>query len=133
MTLPEADVTMSPTFVPHPVETRVVTVVEHGQKISNEQRGRVAAWLQANGIDPRNVAEDEITLECKVFGDQRGRDLIGFTQYYVEDGCKVHAIVKNDAVKFHRYVEQKVPLEPDPSWPGWSRYRSAQKQQKEGA
>lgn len=119
-------------FVPHPVVKHIVTVVRRGQQQSAEQRGRVVAWLRANGIDPNLVAQGDITLEYGMFGDGPGRQLIGFTQFYVEDGQKVHAEVENDAVKFHRYVAQRVPLEPDPSWPGWDAFRAEQARQREG-
>ncbi|NUP69312.1 MAG: hypothetical protein HOW71_44905 [Nonomuraea sp.] len=108
--------------VPHPVERRIVTVVAEDQEISDEQRRRVCTWLTANGIDPAVVAGSEITLECKMFGARKGRQFIGFHQYHLEDGKKVHAAIINDAVKFHRYVEQTVELGPDPAWEGWETY-----------
>jgi hypothetical protein len=107
------------TPVPHPVVRHVITVVEEGQNISDAQRQRVIHWLRANGVDPARVAAERITLEYKMYGEKKGRQLIGFTQFHLEDGNKVHAYKTNDVVKFQRYVEQTVELEPDPTWEGW--------------
>lgn len=109
------------TPVPHPAERRIVTVVADGQQISDEQRERVAAWLTANGIDPRRVAPGGITIECKVHGDRVGRQIIGFTEYYVNpDGHReMNWKTRNGALTYERWVEQTVPIEPDPTWKGW--------------
>jgi hypothetical protein len=110
------------TPVPNPVIKHVVLIVEEGQDLSSEQRDRVVRWLRANGVDPSNVTADRITLEYKMYGSKQGRQFIGFTQYYVEDGHRVHAVTTNSAVKFQRHVEQTVALEPDPSWEGWEKH-----------
>lgn len=110
--------------VPSPVAKKIITVVEDGQDITSEQRERVAAWLIANGVDPSVVVRGRITLEYKLFGERKGRQFIGFRQYYLENGSKVHAQATNDVVTFHRYVEQHVELEPDPAWKGWEAYDS---------
>ncbi|MGW4270869.1 hypothetical protein ACWEGQ_00525 [Streptomyces seoulensis] len=109
-------------LVPNPVERHIITVVGEYQELSSEQLERVQRWLIANGIEPRTVAQDEITLEFKTFGPERGRQFIGFHQYYLEDGEKVHAEITNSAVTFRRYVEQTVELADDPSWEGWTTY-----------
>jgi len=108
--------------VPHQVIKQIVTVVDDDQEITPEQRQRVADWLSANGVDPATVAQGKITLEYKVYGARTRRQFIGFRQYYLEDGKKVHAEATNDVVTFHRYVEQHTELEPDPSWEGWEAY-----------
>jgi hypothetical protein len=101
--------------VPNPVERRIVTVVADGQKISDEQRKRVVAWLQANGVDPQRVT-GAITIECKMRGEQVGRQIIGFTEYYQNPDGKREMNWKTrvEALTFQRWVVQKVPLEPDP-------------------
>lgn len=109
------------TPVPHPVERRIVTVVAEGQEISSEQRERVTTWLQANGIDPRRVALGAITVECTMRGDQPGRQIIGFTEYYENpDGQReMNWKTQEGALTFQRWVIQQVPIEPDPTWQGW--------------
>lgn len=109
------------TPVPNPVERRTVTVVAEGQEISEEQRQRVMAWLTANGIDPRRVARGAITIECTMRGDQVGRQVIGFTEYYENaDGHReMNWKSRDGALTFERWVVQEVPLEPDPAWKGW--------------
>ena len=105
--------------VPREMETRIVTVIEDDQDISGEQRERVRAWLQANGVDPKLVnSAKAITIEYTEgpFGRTPGR--IWFTQYYVNaEGSKEHALHTNEAVQFRRCVHQRVELEPDPRLP----------------
>ncbi|KPC73457.1 hypothetical protein ADL27_52020 [Streptomyces sp. NRRL F-6602] len=114
------------TPVPHPVERRIVTVVAEGQEISSEQRERVKAWLQANGIDPRRVALGAITVECTLHGDQPGRQVIGFTEYYeTPDGQReMNWKTQDGALTLQRWVVQQVPIEPDPAWKGWSKWHA---------
>ncbi len=108
--------------VPHPVERRIVTVVAEGQELSTEQRARVVAWLEANGIDPRRVTQGPITIECNMRGDRPGRQVIGFTEYYEDaDGHRqMNERALDRALTYQRWVEQKVPIEPDPAWNGWA-------------
>ncbi|MFD8777527.1 hypothetical protein [Streptomyces sp. NPDC059916] len=113
-------------LVPYPVVRHIVTVVEEGQTLTPEQRERVVAWLRANGADPAVVTLDTITLEYKMFGTKPGRQFIGFQQYYTEGGSRVHAAITDGAVKFQRYVEQSVELEPDPAWQGWEQHEAKQ-------
>lgn len=108
----------SPHVVPRPVETRIVTVVEDRQDISDEQRERIYTWLRANDVDPDLVSRKAVTIEYTEgpFGRSPGR--IWFTQYYVNaDGSKEHALHTNEAVQFQRCVHQKAELEPDPRLP----------------
>lgn len=107
--------------VPHPVEWRIITVVSEGQQISKEQRARIVAWLRANGIDPRRVALGAITIECKMRGERPGRQIIGFTEYYEDaDGHReMNCKTLDGPLTYQRWVEQKVPIEPDPAWNGW--------------
>lgn len=109
---------------PHPAVKQIVTVVDDGQEITSEQRTRVMAWLSANGVDPACVALGKITIEYLVLGTRKGRQFIGFRQYYLEDGSKVFDPVTNSAATFHRYVEQFTELEPDPSWEGWEAWEA---------
>lgn len=104
--------------VPHPVETRIITVVEADQRISEEQRERVGAWLRANGADPKAVAQNAITLECKAHAGKEWDHIIGFQEFYRDaEGRKViNAKTKNEALTFQRWVPQTVALEPDPAW-----------------
>lgn len=105
--------------VPHALETRIVTVVEDDQDISDEQRERICAWLRANDVDPKLVnSAKAVTIEYTEgpFGRNPGR--IWFTQYYVNaEGSKEHALHTNEAVQFRRCVHQAVELEPDPRLP----------------
>ena len=111
--------------VPHPVERRIVTVVSDGQDLSDEQKQRVTAWLRANGIDPSRVT-GEISIICKMRGDEVGRQLIAFTEYYVNPSGHKEMNLKTlaGALTFERWVEQSVPLEPDPAWTGWDAWRA---------
>ncbi|PSK57083.1 hypothetical protein B0E38_02614 [Streptomyces sp. 111WW2] len=110
--------------VPHPVERRIVTIVSEGQQVSDEQRERVRAWLRANGIDPARVALRDITVECTMHGDQPGRQVIGFTEYYENpDGQReMNWKTREGALTFQRWTVQQVPIEPDPSWQGWPKW-----------
>lgn len=107
--------------VPHPVERRIVTVVAEGQNVSEEQRSRICVWLEANGIDPRRVAQGAITIECTMRGDQVGRQIIGFCEYYESaDGHReLDWKTRQGALTYERWVVQEVPLDPDPAWKGW--------------
>jgi hypothetical protein len=107
--------------VPHPVERRITTVVSAGQKISEEQRARVVAWLEANGIDPHRVTQGPITIECHMRGERPGRQVIGFTEYYedTEGHREMNWKTLDGALTYQRWVEQTVLLEPDPTWTGW--------------
>lgn len=116
-------------LAPAPVVQHIVTVVEEGQELTAEQRARTAAWLEANGIDPRLVARDEITVRYKTYGSKPGRKLIGFHQFYEEDGVRVFDWATNAALTFQRSVEQTVELAPDPAWEGWDRYYAERDEQ----
>jgi len=113
------------TPVPHP-ERRIVTVIAEGQQITSEQRTRVSDWLRANGIDPRRVLPGPITVECKMQGDVPGRQVIGFWEFYEDaDGRRViNERTLNEALKYERWVEQRVPLAPDPAWQGWDAWHA---------
>lgn len=107
-----------PHTVPRTLETRIVTVVEDGQAISDEQRERVCAWLRANDVDPKVVSREAITIEYTEgpFGRSSGR--IWFTQYYVNaEGSKEFDWRTKGAIQFQRCVLQMVELEPDPQMP----------------
>ncbi len=112
--------------VPHPVERRIVTVVKAGQAVSDEQRARIVQWLQANGIDPSRVARGAITVECNMRGDRPGRQIIGFTEYY--EGPQGHREMNwqtlDGALTYQRWVEQTVPIAPDPQWTGWEAWHA---------
>jgi hypothetical protein len=112
--------------VPHPAELRTVTVVSEGQEVSEEQRKRVADWLEANGVDHRRVCLGPITIESKLYGDQVGREIIGFREFYeTANGQRViNERTLKEALTYERWVEQKVPLEPDPAWNGWEAWRA---------
>lgn len=109
-------------LAPHPVVRHTITVVQKGQTLTPEQRERISTWLRANGVDPQKVARDEITVTYRMCGTRPGRKFIGFQQFYLEDGSKVHAAITNGVVKFQRHVEQSVELEPDPAWEGWEKH-----------
>ncbi|MYW43055.1 hypothetical protein [Streptomyces sp. SID161] len=117
MTLPQP----KRNLVPHPVERRIVEVMQEGQELSEEQRMRIAAWLEANGVEPRRVAQKTITVECKVSGNRESRHVIGFHEYYeTPDGHRtINERTLEGALTFQRWVAQTVPLEPDPEWEGW--------------
>ncbi|MFE6126731.1 hypothetical protein ACFQ6Q_00440 [Streptomyces sp. NPDC056437] len=104
------------TPVPHPIETRIVTVVTEGQDISDEQRARVCAWLTANNIDAALVAQNDVVVQCKAQGDRESGHAIGFHQIYRDpDGRKVYDPMTRDVVMFQRWVPQTVALDPEPA------------------
>lgn len=121
-----------PMLVPFPVELRIVTVVSEGQQVSEEQRERVGQWLQANGIDHRRVTGGPITIESKMRGDVVGRQVIGFWEYYeTPEGTRViNEKTLTSALTYQRWVEQTVPLEPDPDWDGWEAYHQKMAEQR---
>lgn len=125
MTLPK-DTTPPPSFVPHPVERRIVRVMAEDQDLTEEQRRRVVAWLEANGIDHKRVARKAITVECNVHGDREANHIICFREFYeTPDGHRViNEKTRTEALTFERWVRQTVPLDPDPSWEGWAAYRA---------
>jgi hypothetical protein len=114
------------TPVPHPVERRIVTVVAEGQEVSEEQRKRVTDWLEANGVDPRRVARRPITIESNLRGDMASRVVIGFWEYYENAAGQrvINERTLEGALLCERWVEQKVPLAPDPTWKGWDAARA---------
>lgn len=120
--------------VPHPAVKEIVTVVDDDQEITPEQRKRLVTWLSANGVAPACVSLGKITVEYSVYGTRKGRQFIGFHQYYTEEGSKVFDPVNNRAATFHRYVEQHTELEPDPSWEGWEAWNAdmAERRKKQG-
>lgn len=114
--------------VPCPVELRIVTVVSADQEISEEQRQRVAVWLEDNGIQPNRVATGRpVTVESQIRGDQESNPIIGFTEYYEdENGSRVlNEKTRDEALTYQRWVRQRVPLGPDPNWEGWEAWRAA--------
>ncbi|MFD6149360.1 hypothetical protein [Streptomyces sp. NPDC060243] len=109
--------------VPDPYETRILTVLHDGQEVSEEQRDRVAAWLAANGITPKDVPlRRGISVETRMRGATPGRAVIGFWQYYRDEDGRICVDESNppEALVFQRWVVQETPLAPDPSWPGWA-------------
>jgi hypothetical protein len=109
-------------FAPAPVAKQIVTVVKEGQVLTDEQRDRIAAWLKANGINPKQVTQGQITVTYGVYGSKAGRKSITFEQYYDEGGCRLFDPVTREAAKFQRHVEQTVELDPDPAWVGWDEH-----------
>ena len=111
--------------VPSPIERRIVTVTKDDQEVTDEQRERINRWLRANQIDPTRVsARNGITVECSVRGPREARHVIGFTEFYVDkDGHKVsNPRNLREVLTYERWVDQVVPLEADPDWPGWDVY-----------
>lgn len=119
---------------PFPVETRIVTVVKDGDALSPEQRERLCKWLRANGIDPARVAHFPITVESRIRGAEDTNHVIGFTEYYLdEEGHKVINMKTLDGVMtYQRWVQQQVPIEPDPQWEGWDAYYESIRKAPEG-
>lgn len=104
--------------VPHPVESRVVTVARTNQNLSPEQLERVRAWLKANDIDPSRVSlRGPITIEYRARGGREGRHLIGFTEFYVDSSGQrnMNEKVGTEALTLQRWVKQVVPLAPEPN------------------
>ena len=122
MTLPKPKRTLAP----FPVERRIIEVMQEGQELNDEQLARIAAWLEANGIEARRVALKTITVECDVRGDRESRHVIGFHEYYeTPDGHRVmNERTLEEALTFQRWVVQTVPLELDPQWEGWDAYHA---------
>ncbi|MCA1220256.1 hypothetical protein [Streptomyces sp. 8L] len=106
-------------YSPNPVALHVVTVVAEGQEIVEEQRARLADWLEANGIDPKRVSQrGPITVETRMHeGQLIGQGLIGFQEYYLDgDGHKELNEKTVEPFTYERWVRQQVPLGPDPAW-----------------
>lgn len=117
--VPKPDPSDAP--VPHPIEKRITTVIAEGQEVSEEQRGRVTAWLRANGIDPKQVPGGPITVECR---EERGRSFghrICFMQYQLDERGDRMASDRDPSkvLSYERCVRQKVPLTDDPVLPAF--------------
>lgn len=102
--------------VPHPVQHRVVTVVEADQLLSEGQKQRIRAWLKANGIDPKWVsAAGPITVHSRAVNGNEGGYRIKYTEFCRgEDGRRFADAGVNAAVTVERCVLQAVPLDEDP-------------------
>ncbi|MEV8101071.1 hypothetical protein [Streptomyces sp. NPDC088135] len=103
--------------VPYPVEQRVITVVEANQVISEEQRQRLCAWLEANGIDPKFVSlGGSIAVHSRALNGKEGAYQIRYTEYCRDvDGEKFMDIGSEGDLTVQRRVVQKVPLGEDPA------------------
>ena len=112
-----------------------MTVVAEGQDISEEQRQRVCAWLEANGIDANRVVQGPITTESTIHGDREGRAVIAFREYYEDRNGKrvINEKTLDDALTYDRWVQQKVPLEPDPMWADWASRRAEMDEKRESS
>ncbi|WP_045562744.1 hypothetical protein [Streptomyces sp. FxanaA7] len=91
----------------------------HGVQ-TGEQRLRINAWLEANGIDPNKVvANRPIYVLALPNGVINGGlpwliDLIVFHEFYVRpDGAKERNFITGDAVMFQRTVPLQVPFPTD--------------------
>ncbi|MFI9194151.1 hypothetical protein ACIG0A_33235 [Streptomyces californicus] len=102
--------------VPYPVQRRVVTVMEANQLLSEGQKQRVRAWLEANGIDPKWVsAAGPITVHSRAVNGNEGGYRIRYTEFCRgEDGQRFADPGLNEAVTVERCVLQTVPLNEDP-------------------
>lgn len=107
--------TPQPQPVPHPVQHRIVTVMKAGQALSEGQRMRVWAWLEANGIDPRSVStEGSITVHSQAVGSSEGAYQIRYTEYYKDrSGQRFTDVPSEGLVTVERCVRQVVPLDED--------------------
>jgi hypothetical protein len=86
----------------------------------NEQRLRINAWLEANGIDPQQVvANRPIYVLALPNGVINGGvpwliDVIVFHQFYERpDGVKERNFITQDAAMFQRTVPLRVPFQAD--------------------
>ncbi|MFF2864508.1 hypothetical protein ACFVSX_32090 [Streptomyces rubiginosohelvolus] len=102
--------------VPDPVQRRVVTVMEANQLLSEGQKQRVRAWLEANGIDPKWVsAAGPITVHSRAVNGNEGGYRIKYTEFCRgEDGQRFADPGVNAAVTVERCVLQAVPLDEGP-------------------
>ncbi|MGW1814142.1 hypothetical protein ACWCQM_11350 [Streptomyces sp. NPDC002125] len=102
--------------VPYPVQRRVITVVEAGQLLSEGQKQRVRAWLEANGIDPNFVSTGgSITVHSRAVNGNEGGDRIRYTEFCRgEDGQRFTDPGADGALTVERWVLQAVPLGEDP-------------------
>ncbi|MFJ8677222.1 hypothetical protein [Streptomyces sp. NPDC093589] len=110
------------TPVPHPLETRIVTIAGAHQKVNDEQRERIHAWLVANGIDPKEVASGHpVTVEYQTSSttrDRRSSGHIHFAEYYTDaSGSRVVEAHSHPmrALTVQRCVAETVALAPEPS------------------
>lgn len=104
--------------VPNGPEWRIVQVVsdDTANTINAEQRQRLVRWLSVNGLDPKQVALKAIAVETEWRGDKPGRSLIRFWQHYTDpSGAKLINEKTRGPLLFERWVQQQVPLVPEPS------------------
>ncbi|MEU5360286.1 hypothetical protein ACFY9R_28835 [Streptomyces albidoflavus] len=104
--------------VPNGPEWRIVQVVsdDTANTINAEQRQRLVHWLSANGLDPKQVALKAITVETEWRGDTPCRSLIHFWQHHTDpSGAKLINERTRGPLLFERWVQQQVPLAPEPS------------------
>jgi len=101
--------------VPHPVQRRVVTITEAGQLLSEGQKKRVRAWLEANGIDSKWVSTaGPITVHSRAVNGNEGGYRIKYTEFCRgEDGQRFADPGVNGALTVERCVLQTVPLGED--------------------
>lgn len=102
--------------VPYPIQNRVVTVTEAGQLLSEGQKQRVRAWLEANGIDPSWVsAGGAITVHSRAMNGKEGAYRIKYLEFCrAEDGQKFTDPGADGLLTVERCVLQTVPLDEDP-------------------
>ncbi len=110
-----SDAPTTATPVPHPHLRCVRVITEKDALLSDEQRARVVAWLDANGIAPGEVSTNgPVTLEYKTDGEQEWGHLICFAEYYRDQsGARVFDWKSKEATLVHRSVQQSVALEPE--------------------
>lgn len=101
--------------VPYPVQRRIVTVTEAGQLLSEGQKQRVRAWLEANGIDPKWVSTaGPITVHSRAVNGNEGGYRIRYTEFCRdENGQRFADPGLNGALTVERCVLQTVPLDED--------------------
>lgn len=104
--------------VPNGPEWRIIQVVsdDTAHTINAEQRQRLVNWLSANGLDPKQVALKAISVETEWRGGEPGRSLIRFWQHYTDpSGAKLINERTRGPLLVERWVQQQVPLAPEPS------------------
>lgn len=94
-------------------------VVHPGGAVPGERvRQKIAAWLEANRLDPAVVPQEDPILVLSLPERRDGRTsdtwrvlTIVVNQYHLQDGRREHNHLTGQPVKFQRTVPLRVPYE----------------------
>lgn len=108
--------------VPRHYDCFTTTVVAENQEISEEQRIRVSDWLQANGVDTKDVTFP-ITIQGRIYNGQKHHQVIVFNAYHRDETGARYADPRDNstAMKITLAVRMRVDLALDPQISGVAR------------